>query len=839
LGTEGVNVRPKRTPNKHVSKRVGRAILTVGLVVGLVLGVHSLLHKELAPTKHPGGRAVKQSGQALDLPGEPIQQRLASVSGRVCVVDGRPLANARVCATEVGATWLGSTNNPFCAATDEAGEYLIAGLPPGRYSLAAQADGFLPTSPDAQLQVAVSVGDLLGGYDFKLVPGGDKLEGFVMDATGGPVAGAVVHVSAGAPLRELTGSQSAEDGHFAVWVSPGTVTLVVEATGYAPARLAHVAPSSDVVVRLTPGSTIEGKVVGFGDEKPVPNITVRAVPTGMWESPTLPSDISLDDGRFSIHSLQVGTYHLVAEGEGWRGEAKEAIDLGVAQVVGSVRVVVTAAAHVTGRVVRRSDGQPCTQGLVTLGPASAGRGPFDPPSEDSVVPTKTPAVPVLVASIGEGGTVAFRSVPTGTYHVTIQSPDLQLVGGPRILDVPAAGVDDQEWKVDVGLGMVIHVVDETERPIPRSPIRIVWPERAKRQGALTMPVVADAEGTYRVPQVLYPGIYRIEPGGGYDGAPLDVDLRDGMAALDVTLKLRGRGAIVASIKANDGQPLDSVTVTAALVKSPDSTAGTPGTAGASTTGTSVPMRRVGVAVGGGRFRIGPLPDGIYRLEVSDGVNPPTPAGDSPKATVRIASGADVEVDITLDRGATLRGRVVDEARQPVADAWVSAVCTGSTKSPTLGLGAGIASSGGSRVLSDLDGRFVLRQLAPAAECTVRAEQPYASAGVLQGVHADDGELAIVLPALGTVQGSAIATGGPPAGPITLTLRETLTGRSQTATSNDGQFRFVKVVPGHEQLVASDMIGHTGHLAFDLGSGASLDGIRLELHLLQAQNVHAP
>jgi Carboxypeptidase regulatory-like domain len=826
----------QRSYGRKVSNRAIRAVLLVCVVLGTlsVLGLRQ--HRVLSDraSRHRGAEPRDEAAASL----LEVAPRPASLSGTVRADNGKPIAAAGVCATDVGSAWLG-TEHPVCSESDAAGHYLISGLPPGRFSVAAEAEGFMPTPPDAQPQVALGPGDDRAGFDLELVSGGAKIEGFVMDATGGPVPGAVVRGSGGMPLRPMAVSTCGDNGHFVLWVAPGTVTLTAEAAGYASELLAHVAPSRDVIIVLTPGSTIEGHVVALGDRAPVPNVAVRAVPMGMWPSPALPSDVSRDDGRFSIRGLEPGAYRLVAEGDGWRGGAAEPIEIGVTQVVGPVQVTVSAATHVIGRVVRRSDGTLCEQGVVTLGPADGMPGPFDPPSDDSEPAPSAPphplGVPVLIAAIGSGGGVAFRSVPPGTYHVTIQSLDLQLVDGPRTLTVPAAGVDDAIWKMDVGLGMVIHVVDEADRAVPNGAVRILWPQRRQTEGPLTMPVFADAEGKYRVPQVLYPGVYRLEPGGGYQGTPVDVDLRDGMGEVDAKLRLHGRGSIVATVTTIDGAPLDNVTMTATLVSDPatHATSGDAGTSGASAPPFVVPGRRSGVALGGGRFRIGPLDDGTYGLEATDGVNPPAPAAGSPSATVRVAGGANVEVDIALDRGAAVRGRVVDEARQAVPDAWVSASCRDPGKAPSVDSPFGPPAA--SRALGDAEGHFVLRNLAAGAECTLRAEQPYGPAAVLQGVHPGDADVVVVLPTLATVQGTATGPDGRAEDQVTLTLRETSTGRAQTVRSTDGHFRFTKVVPGHQQLRANDAAGNTGRTEFDLASGASLDGVQLELRSLQAAN----
>jgi hypothetical protein len=125
----------------------------------------------------------------------------------------------------------------------------------------------------------------------------------------------------------------------------------------------------------------------------------------------------------------------------------------------------------------------------------------------------------------------------------------------------------------------------------------------------------------------------------------------------------------------------------------------------------------GVPLGGGRFRIGPLRPGSYRVEASDGVNEPIEA---------VGHGTAFEVDreeisatITMDRGASIRGVVVDRSNEPIPDTWVSATCQ-EVMDP---LWARALVMRPKHTMSDEKGQFELKGLRPDARCTVHGERP--------------------------------------------------------------------------------------------------------------------
>ena len=136
--------------------------------------------------------------------------------------------------------------------------------------------------------------------------------------------------------------------------------MTANASGYTETLAAHVAPSSDLTIRMSPGSTIQGTVVSVDGTVPVAGVEVRGVCDHCFDSAASPAAASGMDGRFEIKDLAPGTYRLSAEGEGWRGGARDLVSVGLAQTTSGVVVLVAPAAPDTSTVIR-SKSRSCTR----------------------------------------------------------------------------------------------------------------------------------------------------------------------------------------------------------------------------------------------------------------------------------------------------------------------------------------------------------------------------------------------------------------------------------------------------------------------------------------------
>lgn len=128
------------------------------------------------------------------------------------------------------------------------------------------------------------------------------------------------------------------------------MTVVAEAEGYAPARVQHLAPSSSLSLRQTPGATISGRVFEAGTRRALAGIEVEAVARRNRLDPLAPGAISGELGEFRISGLEPGSYSLEARGDQHRGARRAALELGVAEHIEGIELALAGAAAVSGKV---------------------------------------------------------------------------------------------------------------------------------------------------------------------------------------------------------------------------------------------------------------------------------------------------------------------------------------------------------------------------------------------------------------------------------------------------------------------------------------------------------
>jgi hypothetical protein len=754
----------------------------------------------------------------------PVLGPSAVVSGAVRGRDAKPVANARVCATEATseAVWQPIV---ICAETDVDGRYRIEIATGGAYFVTAVASGFAPGSAAEGNALLFAAGARVSDVDIWLDRGGAQLSGVVLDATGGPVPGASLRATGGTSPHHTVSVLSDSTGRFTLWASPGPLTIMVEASGYAPDRVLRVAPSHDVVIRLFPAAVVRGEVVAATDGHPLGNMLVRAVPAGLPVSPTQPFATTEEDGTFEINDLEPGSYIFVAEGERWRGSSGRPISIGLAEQRERVRVVASAAAGVTGRVVMVPSGKPCTQGTVGLGPGSPGMSnPFDPPDASGSTLPFTP-VPTLQAAIASNGGVHFPAVPQGNYHVLVECADQVFARGPMDLAVGAADVDGLEWQVSEGARLTLRFVSDSEQPLPGVTGLLAFPRRGAEPRA-KFPVVADESGRYVYPGTLYPGVYTIEASDGYEAQPVDVVVGTGSA--EGVLRFVGQASIFVNVKSSQGEPVDDVRVYATRAVTGD----------ASTRRDLPPPvlenRIMAVALGNGLFRIGPVAAARWDVCASDGVNEPF----SPPQ-VDMTSRRRADVSIVVDHRASLRGRVVDGSGQPVPDARVAARCEKeSALDPQIAAAARYRSPA-QRVVSDAEGRFVVDGLAVGARCMLEASSVTEIVGVVRGATPGQ-DVTMTIPGAGRLAGTVAGEETSAHDPVQLVLRNVDTGqvRREVVTLSGGRWSVDNVQPGSTHIearrgaaragadveVRSDVGTEDVRLEFASGQGAPLSGV---------------
>jgi hypothetical protein len=780
--------------------------LLVGLAIAAALLVFS---RRSRPSRLPATPTANEATSSRPESDRPLaeQSPSAALSGSVRTLHGAAIARARVCAVDINSQPVGSPPSP-CVDTASDGHYEFAALWPGLYYLRAAASGFLPGSANGGEALAIRKDETRSDVDIVLQKGGAELSGAVVDATGGPVSHAKVRV-ARTPSGDVVDVEADSAGHFAAPMSEGSVALTVWATGYATAHASAHAPSTGVVVVLTPGSIIRGTVVAVEDEQPVGDITVRAVPSQAWAGPWHPSATSAADGSFAIEGVEPGLYRLVAEGWRRRGSGEQLLEVGVATSIDGVVVRVAGALRVAGRV-ERGDGAPCVQGNVTLGPTQ---------DSDSTVP-------ILYSEIKGDGAVEFNSVTAGRYQVSVLCLGNLLQSGPTVVAVAQEDVTGIVWQVAGGIGLNVTVVDGGDRPVPGATVRLELPTPAGTPTQMMM-LTTDSRGRYEYPRMLEPGSYKLSPTAGYHGPPVAVELRAGTETADATLRLEGSAAIVATVKTADGELVDGVTVVAVAADAD---------AGVTRFQRRAQSGRIAAPLGRGQYRVGPLEPGSYEVDVEDRVNAPVAAKEPTGTMIRVAQSVQ-QVTVTLDRGSAIRGRVVDDRGDPVADVWVSALADSGGDPKRQVADAtflSAAQSPGQRSLTNLEGRFELRGLAADGRFMVRAEQATGSACMQRSVSPGT-EVALQLPGLGSLKGRVTDPAGRPVHEFSIQATHVDSGktRSVAVTSPDGSWSMDKVPAGAVSVVAVDSEGQMGSQDVTVAARAVADGIGLVLRAAAA------
>jgi len=693
--------------------RKGKLLLGASFAMLVVLGSWVLLATRKPAQLSPSATRRPRPSLMPIRADQAAPAREGALCGSVRRRDGQAIENARVCATTVRSEVFWAPRLT-CATTDKSGSYRITPLESTVYAVSAVARGFQPASAQRGQGIFLDRGEAKTGVDITLDAGGGQLSGQVLDATGGPISGATIRVLRRATPHETTVTQSAADGTFSVWMATGAVTVLAEAPEYAPVRIAHIVPSRDLVLKLTPGSVVRGHVVAAGTGAPVEGVEIRAIRPGSWNNPTQPSTTSEAEGAFELRGLEPGMYTLVGERRGWRGESGTPFEVALASQVDGLTLVVSKAALVTGKVVRQGTSEPCPRGKVLLGPPERG-----PASGTAPLPSAA-RTPTLATDLEVDGTARFAAVPAGTYRVNVQCADFRLVEGPTTLEIGTQNVDGLLWTVDPGIRIVVHALDRAEQPVPNVPLllREGAPNQAPAApGGRPVPPVrafmTSTDGTFELTG-LAPGPYSLEAETGDGTKPVLVDAH-GSHKVDATIHVEGRGRILVTVRSPEGIGIDQVEVTA-----------TPARAGGSATSPGVPRAQAirGTGNGDGQFEIGPLVGGAYHVTVSDGVNAAQEPHDWPQGTVQVGDGI-ARAAVVLRRGGALTGRVVDEGGHGVPDLWITADCSTATRAPSLRMVSPIALRPGaaSRALSDQDGRFRVDGIANDATCMLRATQP--------------------------------------------------------------------------------------------------------------------
>ncbi len=510
-------------------------------------------------------------------------------------------------------------------------------------------------------------------------------------------------VPAGPSFRVLVGAAG-----FQTKVVPGVVLARDGVRDLGEFVLGRALPVTGRV--LDPGGRpVAGARVGALPAAGSPaDIDLRDFMDGLFgEAPFVAETTSREDGAFALDSLGEGTWTLVARGEGFAPGRKDGVLLHPSGPARPVDLVLEPA-HPLRVTVREGggEGRPVA-GASVLALIGSGRGLF-PSAGDRVL-----------ASTDAAGTALLAGLPPGSLTLAVRTGDGRIA--VRQAEVPRVA----ELAVDLGgtASLRVLVKDREGRPIPGASVTAAL-EGGGSGSAQFLRAPTDDAGAVEW-KGLAPGrlmLVSAEKAGFAPSSSLGLPFLGGASrerkevAEGETLEeevVLGPGATVAG---RVTRKADGAAVAGAKVVLVVPSRFLLGATRSTTSGEDGAFLFEGVPEGNALLSAktetaaSPLePGALFTME---GTAPPG-AG-----SVAVPAGpGEVRLDLVLEEGGTVSGRVTGPDGGPVAGAVVSAQPGGRGDALEV---LGAAAFGGSPVLTAADGAFLLRGVAPSERTVLRA-----------------------------------------------------------------------------------------------------------------------
>lgn len=589
--------------------------------------------------------------------------------------------------------------------------------------------------------------------------------------TGKPVPGALVW----SPEAALTPPVvSGADGSFQLRLP---VRFRREVRAAAPGRFpagVEVPPGPEaapVTLSLAPAAVITGSVA---DERggAVPGCFLMTVdPADAEKPPRL--GWSRPDGSFRLASLLPGRrYRVMATQEGFAPGNAEVTTAPAGKTSPPLRIVLDRGRRAFGRVVDE-EGRPVAGVMLTLEPAFEEE---PPPFEEIESQEETSVTVVLEGSSDSKGTFEIPGVSAGTFTLramregfaAFSKEGVEIAAGPAPADLGTI-------LLERGVAIEGRVTDSKGRPIEKAQVTATpfVPMGAIGTFDVTSqpPVATGAGGSFRIGALKRGERYDLSvrhAGHVPTTAPgVEAPTQEVKIVLQTARTLSGR------VVGPEREPVPGAEI-AATEETKASFEG----AGYELTST----RPLAVTDAEGRFAIADLEAGTLNLVVS-----------ARKYRPRRLEGfrmpdEDVEdLEIVLDRGARLEGRVVDGEGEPVVRARLEARLQG-----------GGASDPDSQpiTVSGEDGSYVLQGLETARYKIVVESPTHGRTDAVTAISPGTNRLDIVFERGAEVSGRAVDESGAPVAGAAVILSALPSGRGfDTVSGEDGTFRFPAVRDG--------------------------------------------
>lgn len=458
------------------------------------------------------------------------------------------------------------------------------------------------------------------GTDAEAEPrGGLWLEGEVTDASGDPVAGAVIQIDS-LPPRRVTSDDSGLFQLDGLLARRYALTATADGLAAGPVAVVLRPDTEPLHLVMRPAARL---VVAVQDADGAP---VRGASVAL-RGPLVAEQAVAEDGRAAFAAALPGAYAVWATAEGFAPSVVTARIPAAAEPVALV-IRLDRGRPVSGRVVDEA-GLPLAAAKVV--PVLPGVG--SPPGQ-------APAI------TGDDGRFALAAVPTQAVRLSASLPGYADAGAPL-----PDGDDEVQIVLTRGATVEGRVLDEGGAPVAGALVRaaLVGALEEARQWQTT----SDERGDYALEGLPLARleVVALHPVGASEPGEVDA-ARGGTHALDLVLPIAGyiRGRVVDG----EGEPVPHVRV----VAHPELRG-----RGGSLAAQRIRGELSATTDAEGRFALEGLRPGGYVLR-------PLPAGASEQTSIlragtRTSTGRD-DVEVRLLAGGTIRGRLVDARGEPVA-----------------------------------------------------------------------------------------------------------------------------------------------------------------------------
>jgi hypothetical protein len=347
--------------------------------------------------------------------------------------------------------------------TDDKGEFVFhapdGALLEARHPAFAAARGRLDGAAQTSHRLTIHLRAREGAVEL----GAEKIAGRVIDATGAPVAGALVR----ATPKDDTDREALHPGAQALSDAAGRFTLegldpvhhgvVASHAGYAPATADDVrAGITDLVLDLHAGGALTGRVTAAGGGAPVPSFTISVT---RRDGPVREVSVAVrsvvdPEGRFTVEDLDPGAYRVRASA--LTHAPSRPVDATVPDPPAAsapIEIALGRGGKLVGKVVDKAGGAPLDHARVSMESALDGSS----------------AVPVVATALtSETGDFVLEGVPPGVRSVMVAAygHNIRILSGLSFAEGDTIGpitvelgatADGEEPHIEVaGIGAALH-----------------------------------------------------------------------------------------------------------------------------------------------------------------------------------------------------------------------------------------------------------------------------------------------------------------------------------------------------------------------------------------------